>query len=78
MSGILISLALAIGMFGAIGALLRRRTPAAPPVQGQLTAAERRRLYKSLGINPAALARQRHANVVWLDPHRARGKRTDA
>ena len=78
MAAMLISLILATGMFGAIWALTRRRAPKLPPVQGQLTAAERRRLYRSLGINPAALARQNRTNVIWLDPHLSRSRRTDA
>ena len=44
---------------------------------GQLSAAERRRLYQRLGLDPAALARQRHSNVIWLDP-RVIDRRTDA
>ena len=73
MAGILISLILAAGMFAAIRglALTRDRRPILPPMPGQLSVDERRRLYKRLGIDPAALARQQRSNVIWLDPSRA-------
>ena len=80
MAGILISFALAFGMFAAIWALARprrHRLPEPPRMPGQLSAAERRRLYKRLGINPAAMARQSRTNVIWLDPTIGR-RRTDA
>jgi hypothetical protein len=47
-------------------------------VPGQLSAAERRRLYQRLGIDPAAIARQRQSNVIWLDPRVIDRRRTDA
>ena len=80
MAGILISLALALGMSVAIWALFRPRRIKAepPPVPGQLTAAERRQLYARLGIDPAAMARRGNTNVIWLDPRRAGQPRTDA
>lgn len=79
MAGILISLALACGMSVAIWALFRpRRRSPEPRIPGQLTAAERRELYRRLGIDPATMARQSHTNVIWLDPRRAGQPRTDA
>lgn len=74
MAGIVISLVLAAGLFGAIWGLVRARRRSAdahlPP--GQLSADERRRLYKRLGIDPASLARAQNSNVIWLDPRRSR------
>lgn len=80
MAGLLISLLLASGMFAAIWALVRVRSSRAeaPRLPGQLTAAERRQLYKRLGINPATMARQSRSNVIWLDPNRAGRPRTEA
>jgi hypothetical protein len=74
MAGILLSLILAAGMFGAIWGLgrSRRKPDALRRVSGQLSAAERRRLYKRLGIDPALLARRQRSNVTRLDPDRSR------
>lgn len=72
MAGIVISLVLAAGLFGAIWGLARRRSADAHLTPGQLSADERRRLYKRLGINPASLARAQNGNVIWLDPRRSR------
>lgn len=62
----------ALGGRPARGRIEQRRMP------GQISAAERRRLYERLGIDPAAMARQRNSNVVWLDPHVIDRRRTDA
>ena len=85
MAGIAITLILAVGMLGAIWLLLaprgrkHNRKPQRTVLPGQLSAAERRRLYQRLGIDPAALARQRRSNVVWLDPRVEEPRRiTDA
>jgi hypothetical protein len=82
MAGITITLVLAMGMLGAIWLLLkpkRRALPDSSRLPGQLSAAERRRLYQRLGIDPAALARQRRSNVIWLDPRVEEPRRsTDA
>ena len=60
MAGIVITALLSASMWVAIWLLTRRRRPADPPaLPGQLTPAERRRLYKRLGIDPAVMARQR-------------------
>jgi hypothetical protein len=60
MAGIVITALLSVSMWMAIWLLTRRRRPADPSVpSGQLTPAERRRLYKRLGIDPAVMARQR-------------------
>jgi hypothetical protein len=57
----------------------RARTRAIePPLPGQLSADERRRLYERLGIDPAALARQRHSHVIWVDPRIIDRRHTDA
>ncbi|NNM78330.1 hypothetical protein HJG53_15665 [Sphingomonas sp. ID1715] len=73
MAGILITLVLSMGMLAAIWLLLRprrnRRPDAALP--NQLSAEERRRLYKSLGLDPQAMSRGDYPNVVWLDSRRA-------
>lgn len=71
MAGIVIALSLSAVMLGAIWLLLKPRRRAEPERQtlpGQLSAAERRQLYHRLGIDPAAMARQRRSNVIWLDP----------
>jgi hypothetical protein len=71
MAGIVIALALSVLMMGAIWMLLKPRRKVEVEMQrlpGQLSAAERRRLYQRLGIDPSALARQRRSNVIWLDP----------
>jgi len=82
MAGIVVALTLSVVMMGAIWLLLKPRririveTPRAP---GQLSAAERRRLYQRLGLDPAVLARQRRSNVIWLDPRVEEPRRsTDA
>jgi hypothetical protein len=70
MAGIVIALALSVLMMGAIWMLLKPKSIRAIEAQrlpGQLSAAERRRLYQRLGIDPSALARQRRSNVIWLD-----------
>lgn len=70
MAGLLVSVILAAALAGSLWNLARVRTTRRPgrPLPGQLSAAERRRLYKRLGINPALLARQQRSNVIWLDP----------
>lgn len=71
MAGIIVALILSAVLMGTIWLLLspkRRAGPLHTHLPGQLSAAERRRLYQRLGIDPAALARQRHSNVIWLDP----------
>ena len=60
MAGIVITALFAISMWAAIWVLTgRRRRPEPPALPGQLTPAERRRLYKRLGIDPVVMARQR-------------------
>lgn len=81
MAGILLPLALSMGLLAAIWLLLapRRKRPVAPLLPGQLSEAERRRLYERLGLDPAVMTRQGQSNVVWLEPYRARRRRsTDA
>lgn len=82
MAGIVIALVLSVLMMGAIWMLLkprRRHGVETARLPGQLSAVERRRLYQRLGIDPAALARQRHSNVIWLDPRVEEPRRsTDA
>ncbi|GAO40036.1 hypothetical protein SCH01S_42_00790 [Sphingomonas changbaiensis NBRC 104936] len=60
MAGIVITALFAISMWAAIWLLAGRKRRAEPPgPPGQLTPAERRRLYKRLGIDPVVMARQR-------------------
>lgn len=60
MAEIVITALFAIGMWGAIWLLTRpRRRAERPAMPGELSATERRRLYKRLGIDPAVMARQR-------------------
>jgi hypothetical protein len=60
MAEIVITALFAISMWVAIWLLTRRRRrPEPPALPGQLTSAERRRLYKRLGIDPVVMARQR-------------------
>jgi hypothetical protein len=60
MAGIVITALFAASMWAAIWVLTaRRRRPVPPTLPGQLTPAERRRLYKRLGIDPVVMARQR-------------------
>lgn len=78
MPALAISLLLAAAMFGAIWMILGRRSKASSSrLPGRLSVAERRHLYKRLGIDPVALARQRRSNTLWLDP-RVDDRRTDA
>lgn len=81
MSGLIVALFLAAGMFTMIWIVLggrRSRLRVERRLPGQLTAAERRRLYQRLGLDPVAMARQRHSNVIWLDPRVIDHRRTDA
>lgn len=60
MAGIMITALFAISMWAAIWTLTGRRRRREPPaLPGQLTPAQRRRLYKRLGIDPVVMARQR-------------------
>ena len=70
MAGIVITALLSISMWVAIWLLTRRRRqPVAPPaIPGQLTPAERRKLYKRLGIDPDVMARQRPYGAPALPP----------
>ncbi len=74
---VLLAAAMTTMIWIAIGSRSRARTPE-HPLPGQLSAAERRRLYERLGIDPAALARQRHSRVIWVDPRIIDRRRTDA
>jgi hypothetical protein len=81
MSGLVIVSLLAAAMMTMIWIALGRKSQARRPelrLPGQLSAAERRRLYQRLGIDPAELARRRHSNVIWLDPRVIDRRRTDA
>ena len=81
MSAIIVALLLAAGLFTMIWVALggrRSRLRVERRLPGQLTAAERRRLYQRLGLDPAAMARQRQSNVIWLDPRVVDHRRTDA
>jgi hypothetical protein len=82
MAGIVITALLSISMWVAIWLLTRRRRLPAPPpaLPGQLTAAERRKLYKRLGIGPEVMARQRPYGgpVIPLQPELRRRRSTRA
>lgn len=81
MPGIVVALLLAAGLFTMIWIAVGGRSSRLKVEQrlpGQLTAAERRRLYQRLGLDPAAMARQRQSNVIWLDPRVIDRRRTDA
>lgn len=81
MSGLVIVLLLAAAMATMIWIALgkanapRRRQPELP---GQLSASERRRLYRRLGLDPAALARSPQSQAIWVDPRVIDRRRTDA
>lgn len=75
---LLLAAAMSAMMWVAIGAKRPRIRVREQRLPGQLSAAERKRLYNSLGIDPAAMARQRHSNVIWLDPRVIDRRRTDA
>ena len=81
MSGIVITALLATSMWVAIWLLTgrRRREPELPTLPGQLTPAQRRRLYKRLGLDPALMARRRGqtARVIPF-PTEARRRSTRA
>jgi hypothetical protein len=76
MAGILITLALSMGMLAAIWLLLAPRrsrlkhSRKLQPHAGHLSPRDRRRLYERLGLDPAAMSRSEYANVVWLDSRR--------
>lgn len=80
MAGIVITALLALSMWVAIALLARRkrRAPDLPGLPGQLSAAERRRLYRRLGLDPALLAasRQRHEPIVIPFPRPAQRRRS--
>lgn len=81
MSGMVVTLLIATGMFTMIWIAFghrRSRLRVERRTAGQLTAAERRRLYKRLGLDPAAMTRQRQSNVIWRDPRVIDHRRTDA
>lgn len=81
MYGAIVALMLATAMFATIALVLRGRKRAALRHQrlpGQLSQAERRHLYRQLGIDPVALTRQRRPNVVWRDPGVIDRRRTKA
>jgi hypothetical protein len=82
MAEIVITALLSVSMWVAIWLLGKRRRRAAPlpDVPGHLTAAERRRLYKRLGIDPEVMARQRPfgAPAVPSQAHLLRRRSTRA
>jgi hypothetical protein len=82
MSGFIAILLLATAMMAmiwvALGGLRSRIRVEERRLPGQLSASERRKLYQRLGIDPAAMARQRQSNVIWLDPRVIDRRRTDA
>lgn len=82
MSALVVVLLLAAAMGAMFWVTLSARRPRIRVEErrlpGQLSAAERRRLYQRLGIDPAAMARQRQSNVIWLDPRIIDRRRTDA
>lgn len=81
MSGLVVVLLLSAAMMTMVWIALGHRPTrhkAEPRIPGQLSAAERRRLYRRLGIDPAALARAQHSNVIWLNPQVIDRRRTDA
>lgn len=82
MSGVVVALLLAAGVFMMIWVVVKDRSSRlrieARRLPGQLTAAERKHLYRRLGLNPAQLDRNRQSNVIWLDPRVIDRRRTDA
>ena len=81
MSGLVVIILLAAAMAAMIWIAFsqrRRMAPAVPKRLGQLSAAERRQLYRRLGIDPAALAADQRTNVIWLDPRVIERRPTDA
>ena len=82
MAGILITLALSMGMLAAIWLLLAPRRPRVKDeplrdhLPAQLSVDERERLYSRLGLDPAAMKRGEYAKVIWLEPRHQRGRRS--
>jgi hypothetical protein len=82
MAGLVITALFTLTLWGAIWLLARRRRRAlnTRALPGQLTPAERKRLYKRLGINPARLARQRgwQAQIIPFPAEARRRRSTNA
>lgn len=82
MAGILITLALSMGMMTAIWLLLAPRRPRLPHARtptrpmGELSADERHRLYQRLGLDPERMSRGQYSNVIWLDSRREPRRRS--
>lgn len=79
MAGIIITALLALSMWAAIAVLVRRRRGAGD-VPGHLTVAQRRHLYRRLGLDPDQLTRQRRYNtkIIQFPPETLRRRSTDA
>lgn len=82
MAGFVITALFALSLWGAIWLLVRRRrrNAAAVKLPGQLSPAERRRLYKRLGIDPVLLVRDRgfEARIIPFPVDARRRRSTDA
>jgi hypothetical protein len=82
MAGILITMALSVGMLTAIWLLLAPRrprlkhSPRDSHLPGQLSVEDRERLYRRLGLDPAAMRRGEYTNVIWLDSRRDAKRRS--
>ena len=82
MAGILITLALSMGMLVSLSLLLAPRrvrlkeSSRVNPLPGQLNAEDRERLYRRLGLDPAAMRRGQYSNVIWLDSRRDAKRRS--
>jgi hypothetical protein len=82
MASILITLALSMGMLSAIWLLLAPRRPRlkhgaeVQHLPGHLSVAERERLYRRLGLDPAAMTRGEISNVIWLESRRQPKRRS--
>lgn len=80
MPGLVVALLLAAAMFFLIWIAVGQgpRSRPAPPAPGELSKAERQRLYRRLGIDPEALRAQGPTKVLWADPRIIDSRRTDA
>lgn len=81
MAALLISIAVAAGTMLVMSALFwgrRDRRSEEIGASGELSAAQRRHLYRRLRINPNSLARQGPPPLAWLHSKRSGRPRTDA
>jgi hypothetical protein len=80
MSGLVVALLLTAAMSLMMSIAVRHRPRSRPVAQmpGELSVAERKHLYRRLGIDPEALRSQGPAKVIWADPRVIDTRRTEA